>query len=303
MSRRPPAPSQGLDTEAHAPPGPPTTTVAPLQPWNAVQEPEPGPGTFAELAEGLAAADGRGQRVAIVDTGIDSTHPWIADRLVASYAVAADGRLLACAMGDAVGHGTAAAGQLLRLAPQAELLSVRIFDSDQSSSSERLLAALRNLRQLDVQIVNLSLSTMRTALALQIGLALDDLWADDVVCVCARGYHRTGRDFPAHFANTLAVSHAAQPLDRLVFHSRSPVECSAAGVDVAVAWSQGMVRRATGSSYACPLVAGWCARLRSLRPAASPYEIRTLIRALAERQAGGWRPAWMAALDEPRSPP
>jgi hypothetical protein len=53
-----------------------------------------------------------------------------------------------------------------------------------------------------------------------------------------------------------------------------------------------------GSSFACPLVTGLAARILSLRKNLAPYEVETLLKAYAERQAQGWWEPWMNKVDE-----
>ena len=62
-----------------------------------------------------------------------------------------------------------------------------------------------------------------------------------------------------------------------------PVEFGAHGVDVEVAWKGGSTVVATGNSFAAPHVAGLAALIRSRRPDASPFEVKTILAAMANR--------------------
>lgn len=64
---------------------------------------------------------GRGVRVAVMDTGVDATHAAFEDVEVVHHDFTGDGE------GDAVGHGTAVAGTIARLVPEATIVSLRIF--------------------------------------------------------------------------------------------------------------------------------------------------------------------------------
>lgn len=256
-----------------------------------------------EQFDRLGGATGRGVRIAIVDTGVEADHPWVGGRLAASYFVeegpGGTPQVRSVEPRDVCGHGTAAAGQVRRLAPGADLISVRVLGDDRAGSSEALVAALAWLTTQDVHLVNLSLSTMRLGLAFRILQAVDALHARDIACVCAQGYHRSGQDYPTSFASTIGVTYDEMPAAGLVFRPGSLVEFAACGVDVEAAWLGGGTRRVTGSSYAAPLVSGLCARLLELDPGLTPYELKTLLKAYADRVSGGWAEGWMAAADRP----
>ena len=154
---------------------------------------------LTDLLDQAGQCTGRGVRVALVDTGVEADHPAIQGRLLASFNAqsGADGMpiISPCEPGDAVGHGTAVAGQLLRIAPEAELISVRILGTDRAGTSEALIAALGWLTSQQIDLVNLSLSTQRLGLALRISQAIDGLWALGIPCVCAQG-PSASLDFP-----------------------------------------------------------------------------------------------------------
>jgi len=258
------------------------------------------------LLDAMGSADGTSVRVAIVDTGVEADHPWIGGRLVESHHVKAldEGQSVVepCAPLDVCGHGTAACGQVRRIAPQCDLISVRVLSESREGSSEALIEALHWLSTQDVGVVNMSLSTLRLALALRIGHAVDDLYAKGVACVCAKGYQAQGRDYPTSFASTLGVTYAQLNGAQIRLRDNDLVEYEAAGVGQIVAWSSSATRRVTGSSYAAPLVTGLIARWLELDPGLKPFELKTLLHAYAKRQAEGWSASWMQSADQPPAP-
>lgn len=254
------------------------------------------------ILDSLGEYDGSGVRAAVIDTGVEHDHPWVGGKLVESYGVTMfeDGRadIEACEPLDVCGHGTAAAGQIRRVAPEAELISIRVLSESREGSSEALVSALQWVAQQDVGIVNMSLSTLRLALALRIGHAVDELYAKHVPCICAKGYQQDGRDYPTSFGASIGVTYDALDPAELRYREGDMVEFVAHGVDSVVAWQHGSTRKVTGSSYATPLVSGLVARMLSARPGMSVFEIKTLLKAYAVRYGQGWREPWMNELNE-----
>lgn len=255
------------------------------------------------ILESLSIHDGSGVRVAIIDTGVEDNHPWVGGKLSASYGVKLfeDGRadIEPCDPLDVCGHGTAAAGQVRRVAPEAKLVSIRVLSETREGSSEALVSALQWVAQQKVDVVNMSLSTLRLALALRIGHAVDDLYAKNVPCICAKGYQQDGRDYPTSFGASIGVTYDALEPAELRYREGDMVEFVAQGVDSVVAWQNGGTRKVTGSSYATPLVSGLVARMLSARPGLSVFEIKTLLKAYADLYAKGWREDWMHQSDAP----
>lgn len=244
--------------------------------------------------------DGTGVRVAIIDTGVEADHPWIAGKLSASYGIqlADDKQITIEPSGhlDVCGHGTAAAAQVHQIAPGAELISIRVLSESREGSSEALVTALQWVADQDIHAVNMSLSTMRLALALRIGHAVDELYAKHVPCVCAKGYQQHGRDYPTSFGASIGVTYDDLEPAELKYRAGDLVEFVAAGVDRTVAWQNGSTRKVTGSSYATPIITGLIARMLAANPGLSVFDIKALLRAYADRYASGWREAWMENL-------
>lgn len=75
-------------------------------------------------------AGGKGVGVAVFDTGIDASHPELADHVVAGFDFIGDEPFA-----DRNGHGTAVAGIVHAMAPDAHLLSFKVLD-DQGNGTE-----------------------------------------------------------------------------------------------------------------------------------------------------------------------
>ena len=256
------------------------------------------------VLDAMGYNDGTGVRVAVIDTGVDADHPWLAGKnasaVSASYGIKLfeDGQIdiEPCEPMDVCGHGTAAAAQIHQIAPGADLVSIRVLSESRQGSSEALVTALQWAADQDIHVVNMSLSTMRLALALRIGQAVDELYARHVPCVCAKGYQQQGKDYPTSFGASIGVTYDALQPAELRYRKGDLVEFVAAGVDRTVAWQNGSTRKVTGSSYATPIVTGLIARMLAAQPGLSVFDVKALLRAYADRYAEGWRAEWMDSV-------
>jgi subtilisin len=230
-------------------------------------------------------ADGRGVRVAIIDSGVDGTHPALAGRLRGSLRVELDGEEARVVDdpegGDVVGHGTACAGIVASIAPAADLLSIRVLGPDNRGKGRAVAAAVDWAVAAGVEVVNLSLSSRSEAMFADFHALADRAYFANTLLVCAVN-NLAGPSYPSLFASVVSVAaHDVADPDVWFYNPAPPVEFGAYGLDVDVAWREGGRIRATGNSFAAPHLAGQAARLRSKYPAASPFEIKTLLAATA----------------------
>jgi subtilisin family serine protease len=133
--------------------------------------------TALRLADAHAMSSGAGVRVAVLDTGVDRTHPLLSGRLLQGFDFV-DFDTDPSEVGNAVvnasyGHGTHVAGIIAMAAPGATILPVRVLDADGVGNAWVLAEALLYALDPDgnpatddgAKVINLSLgSTRRTQL-------------------------------------------------------------------------------------------------------------------------------------------
>lgn len=114
--------------------------------------------TFQELASG----SGAGVLVAVVDSGINPSHPHVGTVLDgASFRLDSRGKALkGDEPTDRIGHGTACAAAIRELLPQASLLSVRVFWDRLEADSAQVAAGILWALERGAQLVNLSLAVL-----------------------------------------------------------------------------------------------------------------------------------------------
>lgn len=245
--------------------------------------PLPQPLTADEVFDG---ATGAGVQVAVVDSGIEAGHPRVGT--VSGWAAftlddgAPDGvRVDDSPHDDVVGHGTACAGVVRSVAPDCELLSVRVLGERLSGRGQVFAAGLRWAVESGARVVNCSLSTNRADYAALFHDVADAAAHAGVVIVCAAN-NVAGTSLPATFASVISVA-ASEGRDPNAWEANPspPVDFGAPGIEVEVAWRGGGTIVTTGNSFAAPHIAGHVARLLSRYPDITPYEVKTVLRACA----------------------
>ena len=98
-------------------------------------------------------------RVAVIDSGVAAGHPHVG-RVAGGTALVGDD---ATAWQDRLGHGTAVAGAICDLAPRAELLSVRVFDTTLATTARLLCQAIDWATDAGADLINLSVGTTNEA--------------------------------------------------------------------------------------------------------------------------------------------
>lgn len=232
-------------------------------------------------------ATGAGVRVAVIDSGIDADHPALEDCVDSEGGVAlslgSDGEIVEerGPHPDLFGHGTACAGIIHSIAPQARITSVRVLGAALSGKSQVFLRGLAWAVEEGFDIINLSLGTPRRDWALAFYEICDQAYFRGCFVVTAANNHPVVT-FPSLFgaAASVACNLATDPLE-FHFNPDPPTEFLARGIDVELAWKDGMTIQATGNSFAAPHIAGIAALIRSKHPGLRPFQLKTALWATA----------------------
>jgi subtilisin family serine protease len=238
----------------------------------------------------FGGTDGRGVRVALIDSGVERTHPALDDRVSRSMVVEledVEAFVVEDPHGvDVAGHGTACAGIVHAIAPGAELVSVRVLGPNNRAKGIAFAAALDWVIGQGIGVVNLSLSSRSDALYGVFHDLADRAYFANTLLVCAAN-NVPGPSYPSLFAAVVSVAAHDIPDPAVWFYNPSPpVEFGAYGVDVDVAWREGSRIRATGNSFAAPHLAGYAALIRARHPSATPFEVKAMLAATATPAQG-----------------
>jgi len=229
-------------------------------------------------------SQGEGVRVAIVDSGIEHDHPALGDRVRGGVIIEYDEQSENGVRyeddpqpSDLSGHGTACAGIIHSLAPEAELYSVRVLGRDLTGRAYQFAGGLRWAIEHDMQVINLSLSTSRDEYyALFHQLADEAYFKNSMLVSAANNY--PGASYPSLYSAVISVAaHEGHDPFTIYYNPSPPVEFGAPGIDVRVAWQNKTTIVTTGNSFAAPHIAGIVALIRAKHPELTPFQIKTVL--------------------------
>ena len=230
---------------------------------------------------------GRGVRVAVVDSGIDTEHPDLKGKVKESVeAVAEDGRIdfRPSTSGDQAGHGTACAGIIASVAPDVELYSVKVLGPKASGSGDMFLVGLDYAIKQKFQVINLSLGTTKREFFAPLHELLDRAYQSGCIVVSAAN-NLPYPSYPSIFSSSVVSVVKRSGGDPFNFGYRygQVIELVAPGVEVTTTWPGGGYRQLTGNSFACPYVVGIIALIKEAYPNLTPFQIKSVLYTIAQR--------------------
>jgi subtilisin family serine protease len=238
-------------------------------------------------------ATGAGVRVGIIDSGLENAHPRLNGRVVENVAVemTEDGpRVVPDEPIDLFGHGTACGAIILSLAPEVELVSIRVLGADLRGKGTAFAAGLEWAIDQRLSVCNLSLSSKSESLFPIFHDLVDRAYFQSTALVSAAN-NVPAPSYPSLFSSVISVAaHGEADPWRVYYNPEPPVEFGAWGVDVPIAWKDGGSTVATGNSFAAPHIAGLVALILSKHPGLSPFEVKAILASVADNP--GRRHRW-----------
>jgi hypothetical protein len=216
-------------------------------------------------------AHGKGVTVAVIDSGIDITHPELAGSIAASFD-ALDSKEGPHVHGTGIAGAIVAHGRLMGSAPGAKILAIRAFGVTQGAAESTSFTILRSLDYAashGADIVNMSFAGPKDAL---VGRGLAAVAAKGIVMVAASGNAgpKSPPLYPAADAHVIAVS-ATDADDHLFAASNrgGHIAVAAPGVDIFLPAPGGKYQMTSGTSFAAAYVSGVAALVLERNPAKS----------------------------------
>jgi subtilisin len=231
---------------------------------------------------------GKGVRVAIVDSGIEYDHPALDESVkggvIVEYDEQAKGGIRIdpdpkpC---DLSGHGTACAGIIHSIAPEAELYSVRVLGRDMRGRAIQFATGLDWAIDEEMRVINLSLSTSKVEYFALFHELSDNAYFKNTILVSAVN-NIPAPSYPSLYSSVISVAaHAGTDPMSYYYNPNPPVEFGAPGIDVRVAWNNKQYLTSTGNSFAAPHIAGITTLIVAKHPELTPFQVKTVLWACA----------------------
>jgi subtilisin family serine protease len=226
-------------------------------------------------------ATGQGVTVVAMDSGVDTSHPVFEGDTVRQVDVTGSGK------SDSVGHGTAVLGQITRLAPGAELISLRIFGGEGSTATNVIMRAYEWLHNntASYDVVNMSWGSSSTSR--EINRVHDALIEKGIRGVVSAGNSGERAGSPATARRAFGIAACTEGGEIADFSSYNPdrdnPNVAAIGVDNRLAQASGTTLgedlpgpwvKASGTSFSAPAVAGMVAKYLDARGETPPGQIK-----------------------------
>ena len=298
-SHKAPAPTvTKTKTEAPKPPPPPPCKKPQSYPASRVQA-IPWAQQRLDFTDTWSITRGKGVTVAVVDSGINQSHPQLAGRVVKRI------DLTGTYNTDCFGHGTQVAGIIaaqdernsspaipfVGVAPDVKLISIKIQEGETSTDDGTTLArGIERAVQAGADIINVSATNTDFP-----GLRQAVRYAErkNVLIVAAAGNTDARKKaseqeaYPASYPGVLSVGAVGQSGPLAGFsNTASKVDVTAPGDGIVTTSGDGYIADLQGTSYSTPYVAGVAALVKANKPNLTAKEIMHRIVATADGSVG-----------------
>lgn len=238
-----------------------------------------------------ALSTGRGQIVAVLDTGVDPVHVELTGSIAPGgynyIGGNTDYRDIGNGLDDngnqlideMVGHGTMTAGLILRVAPEARILPLRVLNCDGVGASFYVAQAMYDAIDRGATVINASFGTIRPSqlIADAAQAAVD---RGIVVVAAAGNFNRAEpRSYPAAFESVIAVAGTDVHDRKAPFSDYGAyIDLCAPAVNISGPVPNDLYAMTSGNSAGAALVSGAAAVVRSHEPSLTPLQVRERLR-------------------------
>ncbi len=218
--------------------------------------------------------------VAVLDSGIDKSHPELAGSIAESFETNQFPPELH-KHGTGVAAVIAAHGRLVGTAPKVRILDVRILGPAAIGSSYNFLKGLDWASAKGARVINMSYAGPADPFARQF---MNAAYAKGIVLVAAAGNAGPSSPplYPAAEPNVIAVT-ATDAKDQLYEQANrgSHIAVAAPGVNITLAVPGGGYEVSSGTSFATPQVSGIAALMLARKPDLTPDQVRAILQSTA----------------------
>ncbi|WP_088104358.1 S8 family peptidase [Halalkalibacter urbisdiaboli] len=228
---------------------------------------------------------GKGVKVAIIDTGIDTNHPELDVVKGVSFVSSTTSFI------DDNGHGTHVAGIIgaknnqsgvIGIAHEVSLYAVKVLDRRGEGYTSNVIEGIEWALKQEVDLINLSMGGRTKSASLE--AILNRAYEQGVLVIAAAGNEGTSDgagntvDYPAAYESVIAVAAVDKQDKRAPFSATGvAVEVAAPGVSIYSTYLNQSYKVDNGTSMAAPHVTAHLALLKQAYPRATHIELRKML--------------------------
>lgn len=263
-----------------------------------------------------STSGGKGVKIAVLDTGVDKSHPDLINNIEQCKSFILDAsEFINGECTDDNGHGTHVSGiivadggsdgnGILGVAPESKLWSYKVLDENANGYGENIASAIRHAtdeaKKQRVNVVMVLSLGMETESEL-IQKAIEYAYKNGLLIICVTGNKGPSENtilFPGRMTETIAVAALEKKDNHLRVTDLSSrgnenalysdtvveegeVELAAPGNDIESTWLGGKYKTLEGTSMAAPHIGGLSAKIWSENPELTNVQLRELLKDLA----------------------
>ncbi|MCX7920023.1 MAG: S8 family peptidase [bacterium] len=262
----------------------------------ATGKPQPPPPPAQVIPWGIATvrapaawsiSKGTAVKVAIMDTGIDLTHPDLKANIKGGINTIKPGK----SANDDNGHGTHVAGivaavnnaiGVVGVAPEVHLYAVKVLNAAGTGWLSDIIEGLQWCIDNQIKVINMSFGSNASNVSEQ--EAITKTYRAGITLVAAAGNDGAPNsvDYPGAYPEVIAVSALDANLNLASFSSYGPeVDITAPGAQIYSTYKKSEYTTMSGTSMATPHVTGVVALRLAQYPNQSPAEIKSVLQTTA----------------------
>ncbi|WP_305046180.1 S8 family serine peptidase [Geoalkalibacter sp.] len=226
--------------------------------------------------------------IAIIDSGVDPSHPDLASKLLPGYSWVSG----STDTSDVLGHGTSVAGAAAAIGNNGRgiagvswaspIMPLVVLNSSNSASYSNIASAIVYAVDRGVKVINVSIAGSSSSSTLQ--YAIDYAWNRGALVFCsAANYNTSTPYYPAALPRAIAVA-ATDASDNKASYSNfgSWISFTAPGSSIYTTLRGGGYGNKSGTSFSSPIAAGLGALIWSVNPQLSHVEVLDIIQQSAD---------------------
>lgn len=196
--------------------------------------------------------------VAVIDSGIDINNYYLKESIIGgiNFSCIDNNVISSTNIRDENGHGTACCSIIKNINHESKIYVVKILNKDAKGNSRCLLEALKHLLEIDVSLINLSLSVNNLECLSELKDICDLLSKQGKIIVASLD-NRKDNSYPACFNNVFGVrGYGFEKRDIYWYNDKANIQCISDNTPVLIAGKEDKFTILGGNSKASACFSG-----------------------------------------------